>query len=76
MSGPFDNDEVYQGLYKRINELSAPTKEGNIEVLYYMAVPPNLIPVITFFSLVSNPKKKYAFVLVSNTLNQAMKSTL
>lgn len=44
--GHFEEDEPYGKLCEKINGVSIPMGEGNINVIYYVAVPPHSIPVI------------------------------
>lgn len=46
LPGGFDQDEVYPELCRRIDRRSVPTSVGNKEVIYYLAVPPQLTPIV------------------------------
>ena len=46
LSGHFENDEDYKKLYEKLLRVSPASGEGKINVIYYMAVPPQATPVI------------------------------
>jgi glucose-6-phosphate 1-dehydrogenase len=46
LSGAMDDDESYAKLCGRIDQISIPTEQGSGEVIYYMAVPPQMAPVV------------------------------
>ncbi len=41
--GVFENDESFEGLKGRIEQISVPTSKGTRDVIYYMAVPPEVV---------------------------------
>lgn len=46
ISSDFDNEEKYSALCRKIEETSKKDSTGKINVIYYMAVPPEFTPVI------------------------------
>ncbi len=46
LSGSFEEDQNYLELCKRIEEISVPSAKGSREVIYYLAVPPQLTPIV------------------------------
>ncbi len=46
VSGKFDNADSYKDLSTRLEEIAMPSKKGTREIIYYMAVPPALLPSI------------------------------
>jgi glucose-6-phosphate 1-dehydrogenase len=46
LSGSFEEDQNYLELCKRIEAISAPTTKGTQEVIYYLAVPPQVTPTV------------------------------
>ncbi len=46
LSGRFDEDVSYDALTERLSFVSLPTDEGKREIIYYMAVPAQAVPVV------------------------------
>lgn len=46
VSGHFEEDESYRQLSEEINQVSVLSADGGIDVIYYLAVPPQATPVI------------------------------
>jgi glucose-6-phosphate 1-dehydrogenase len=46
VSADFNGDQGYTNLYNRINELCVPTPENKREVIFFLAIPPSVAPVI------------------------------
>jgi glucose-6-phosphate 1-dehydrogenase len=46
LSDSFEKDEAYERLRERLEEMAIPTPEGTREVIFYMAVPPAVMPMI------------------------------
>ncbi len=46
LSSDFNNDEGYRDLYKSLGEICHPTQDDKREVVFYLAVPPSVAPVI------------------------------
>ena len=46
LGGRFEKDEAFERLRERINEVSAEAPEGTRHVVYYMAIPPQLVPLV------------------------------
>lgn len=46
MQGRFEKDETYEKLCKKIEEVTSPSDGGLKNVIYYMAVPPRVVPLI------------------------------
>ena len=44
LAGNFGSDESFQRLTEKIIDVSVPTDEGRKDVIYYMAVPPQIMP--------------------------------
>lgn len=46
LSSPFEKDNNYKKLREKIKKIGIPVSKGNIEIIYYMAVPPKATPII------------------------------
>jgi glucose-6-phosphate 1-dehydrogenase len=46
LSGPFEEDETFKSLIKKINKRSMPASGKIREVVYYMSVPPQVTPLV------------------------------
>ena len=46
LSGLFEEDQSYEELNTRLDQLSVPTSKGNKQVIYYLSVPPHVTPLI------------------------------
>jgi glucose-6-phosphate 1-dehydrogenase len=46
LSGAVDDDESYAKLCGRIDQIFIPTEQGTGEVIYYMAIPPHMAPIV------------------------------
>ncbi len=46
LSDPFERDETYTDLRKKLEEITIPTREGTKDVIFYLAVPPAVTPLI------------------------------
>lgn len=46
LSGRFEDDEPYEKLKKRIRGLSQKSGQGDYNVIYYMSVPPQVVPLV------------------------------
>jgi glucose-6-phosphate 1-dehydrogenase len=47
VSGSFEDNSGYKKLSRRLEGIARPTEEGLREIIYYMAVPPRLLPSIS-----------------------------
>ncbi|MCL5024070.1 MAG: glucose-6-phosphate dehydrogenase [Nitrospirae bacterium] len=46
LSGAFEEDETYDRLEKKLAEISLPSQKGDKNVLYYMAIPSQMMPTV------------------------------
>lgn len=46
LAGPFESDETYTRLRERIDSISIAGPEGEKSIIYYLAVPPHITPVV------------------------------
>ncbi len=46
LSDTFEKDEAYERLRQRLEEMAVPTQEGARDAIFYMAVPPSVMPMI------------------------------
>ncbi len=46
LSGVFENDENYVRLHDKTSRITLPDSKGDKEVIYYMAVPPQVVPTV------------------------------
>ena len=46
LPGLFEEDQSYEELNKKLDQLSVPTSRGDKQVIYYLSVPPHVTPLI------------------------------